>query len=255
MDIEEWKSNAKENNGLLIVWVDQGSSLKIKKAAVEGVCFTMSLDFVLKFQEAGTSPFYFVNGIRAATSASKGKNNVPDVYVIKQNLYQAELVASSKQTDVLSQQITAADTAHKPALLQQLTDLNNLIIRKRYGGANMKDYQSFNGDFILDFCDTLFKKMGEQVAANGPSYFLAGMVNPGKGGHAVAFSQRPDLNCTGFPEVYEYFDANFGLFIFPSIADITKFFADCVSVYYMSKDYSKFSLASYIASSNGRQTP
>lgn len=255
MDIDEWKTNAADHNGKLTVWVDQESSLKIKKATLEGVCFTMSLDFALKFQEGGTSPYYFVNSIRAATAASKGTNNVPDVYVIKQSLYLAELTASTKRINVVIAQINAAQAAHKDALKQQLTDLRNVLIRNRHGAAKMKAYEKFDADFILNFCDILYQKMDQQVTANGPSYFLVSMVNPGKGGHAVVFSQRPDISCTGFPGVYEYFDANFGLFIFPSKKDLTEFFTNCVWAYYLSKDFADFSLASYIASGNERHNP
>jgi hypothetical protein len=255
MDIEDWKHSATENNGILTVWVDQTSSLKIKKAASKGVCFAMSLDFALKFQAGGTSPFHFVNNIRFASTISKGKNNIPDVYIIKQNLYKAELAASTNRINILQQQIKAAEIAQKAALEKKLTDLNQLVIRNRFGAQNMKDYISFKADFILNFPQTLDQKMDEQVKANGPSYFLVSMTNPGKGGHAIVFSQRPDLNASKFPGVYEYFDANLGLFIFPSKADLFKFFSDYVCPFYLSKDYSVFSFASYIALGNERHNP
>ncbi|MEO7976549.1 YopT-type cysteine protease domain-containing protein [Flavobacterium sp.] len=241
MDIEEWKNCAEDNHGQLIVWVDQESSLKIKKAAIEGVCFTMCLDFVLKFQAGGTSPFNFINSIHFASAVSKKENNVPDVYVIKQNLYKAELDASTKRINVLIRQINAAAIAHKDALKKQLADLRQLLTRNRYGGANMKAYEDFNADFILDFCEILEKKMDKQVKDNGPSYFLVGMVSPGNGGHAIAFGQ--------LTEVYQFFDPNLGLFDFPSKQDLSNFFNDSVYPYYLEKEYSKFSIASYIASS------
>lgn len=255
MDIDEWKLAASQHNGKLVVWVDQEESLKVKKSNLEGVCFVMTLDFVLKFQAGGTSPFYFVNGIRAATTASKGTNNVPDLYVIKQNLYQAEVDASKKQVSLLTKQINAAGAAQKSALKKQLSDLLQVVTSNRYGGDKMKQRETFSADFIVDFCQLLFQKINANVTANGPSYFLTGMTNPGKGGHAIAFSHRPDLDCTGFPGIYEYFDPNLGLFVFPSKQDMMSFFEDEVLVYYMPKNYSNFSMASYIASGDKRHTP
>ena len=86
------------------------------------------------------------------------------------------------------------------------------------------------------------------VTDKGPSYFFVGMRGD-HGGHGIAFGFRPDLSSPpNFPGIFEYFDANLGLFVFGSEEELRKFFSlDVWSALYGTLDYHKFDIASFTA--------
>ncbi|KAA5533714.1 hypothetical protein F0919_14370 [Taibaiella lutea] len=252
MNIDTWKANAKAQKGVLVVWVDQSTDSALKAINSNGVCFAMARDFTLSFQAGGTAPFYFINGIRDADVASGGTNRIPAKYIADQQLYKAENASYNNTVKVLRAESKTATKEGKAAILKQLKDILQAW-RGIWYGKTMKSFDEATEDIIISaFDDFLYPKMDTLVQQNGPSYFIVSMSKKG-GGHAIAFGLRPDLSTDTFSGIYEYFDANLGSFTFPTFQNLKDFFDTNVLSLYI--DYSKFTMASFVATNNDRHIP
>ncbi len=246
MDKEFWKNNAKEYNGVLVVWVDQATDPLLKIGNSSGVCFAMARKFAIDYQKGAPGPYEFVNGIRDASLVPPGTSRIPKEYLDLQAAYQANLDQYKQSLAQLKTQIDEAELEQKKALLADLIKLKDVQVKKLYG-STLDAFIQFK-ELNVIASETILDKMKAIVTDKGPSYFVVGMRGD-HGGHGIAFGFRPDLSSPpNFPGIFEYFDANLGLFVFGSEEELRKFFSlDVWSALYGTLDYNKFDIASFTA--------
>lgn len=248
MDKAVWEQNAKNaDGGILYLWVDQGTDELIKSENSNGVCFAMARDFVQKFQAQSdeVGQLEFVNGISTITNTSGGKQRIPKIYIDKQAEFSAAVKVFNLEKGVLNKQLEEATAEKKDDITQQILKLIQTFNIKNYGTtfSDIKKYkiEGGSGYKILPgiFADLLTQSLTK------PCYFLMYMTREG-GGHAVAFGYRPDMEDVDFKEIYQFFDANLGFFIFKTDTDLSMFFSvDVWDSLYKTMNYTKITVIFY----------
>lgn len=246
MDEQEWRNNVKKYNGAFVVWVDQSTDPLLLAENSKGVCFAMAFDFVTAYQMGQPGPWNFVNGIRDAVLVPPNTSRIPKKYIDIQRASQAMLDQFRQNLIQLNDQLSKAQKSAKPALLKTIQQLLSDRIKQRFG-PGMESFEKFEISNVLAPI-AIYNHMKATATENGPSYFLVGMRGA-NGGHGIAFGFRPDLSGSSqFPGIYEYFDANLGLFVFGTQEKLFDFFnLDVWTELYGNTDYSKFEIASFTA--------
>ena len=253
MDKQTWRTYVEKYKGAFVVWVDQSTDPLLKANNSRGVCFAMSIDFVTAYQAGQPGPFDFVNGIRDTTNRWPNTSRIPPKYLDIQAASQAMLDDYLLNLELLQLELEIAEKDEKPALITNIKQFMDDRIKQRYG-PGMATYEKFKEDSLFA-AGELFDRMKATVTQNGNSYFLVEMRREkGPGGHAIAFGFRQDLSGSDkFPAIYEYFDANLGYFVFPSVDKLLDFFSLKVWLeVYSKKSYSNFAIASYTAKKGKR---
>jgi hypothetical protein len=252
MSEQTWRETVKKYEGAFVVWVDQGTDPLLKANSSKGVCFAMSFDFVTAYQAGQPAPGNFVNDIRGRALVWPKTSRIPTKYLDIQDASRAMLNQYTDNHDLLELELEVAEQEDKPAIQKKLDQLKEYRIKQRYGpGMELHDeFEKTDASAMTE----LFTRMKTTVTKNGPSYFLVEMRgSTGTGGHAVAFGFRNDLSTPSFPAIYEFFDANLGLFVFKSDEKLADFFIrDVWRLYYSNKSYSRFSITSYPAKKGKR---
>lgn len=246
MDKETWIEYVENYGGAFVVWIDQGTDPRLKVHNSKGVCWAMANEFVKAYQAGQPGPFDFVNGLRDAHLIWPGTSRIPPKYLQIQSSLQAMLTEYTNGLKLLNFEYEQAEQEKKPEVLEKIKKFMNDRIRQRYG-PQMTAYETFKEQNIL-VPGEILRRMKAFVTTNGPSYFLIFMRSP-NGGHAIAFGYRADLSGSDkFPAIYEYFDANLGLFVFPSEKKLADFFnVDVWAELYGNTDYSSIEIASFTA--------
>lgn len=253
MNEQTWRNYVEKYQGAFVVWVDQSTDTLLNVNNSGGVCFAMALDFVTAYQAGQPGPFDFVNGIRDTAIVPPNTNRVPQKYLDMQASLQAMLDEFRLNLELLQMEYEVSFENQKPEVLKNIKQFMDDRIKQRYG-PGMATYEKFKESSLFAAVD-LFNKMKATVTQNGNSYFLVEMrVEKGSGGHAIGFGFRPDLSGSDkFPALYEFFDANLGLFVFPSVDKLLNFFTDKVWLeVYSKKNYTNFAIASYTAKTGKR---
>jgi hypothetical protein len=253
MNEQTWRGYVEKYQGAFVVWVDQSTDPLLKDNNSGGVCFAMSLDFVTAYQAGQPGPFEFVNGIRDTANVPPNTNRVPKKYLDIQTALQAMLDEFRLNLELLQLEYEVSEKDQKPEVVKNIKQFMDDRIKQRYG-PGMATYEKFKEDSLFA-AGELFDRMKATVTKNGNSYFLVEMRREkGSGGHAIAFGFREDLSASDkFPAIYEYFDANLGYFVFPSVDKLLDFFSLKVWLeVYSKKSYSSFAIASYTAK-NGKR--
>jgi hypothetical protein len=246
MDKETWRENVENYQGAFVIWIDQGTDPRLKVHNSKGVCWGMAHEFVKAYQGGQPGPFDFVNGLRNAHLIWPGTSRIPPKYLQIQSSLQAMLTEYTRNLKILDLEYKNAEQKDKPAIKEKIKKFMDDRIKQRYG-SGMTGYESFKIDNTLAPMEIL-KRMKATVTQNGPSYFLVFMRGP-ESGHAIAFGYRNDLSGSDrFPAIYEYFDANLGLFVFPSEENLGNFFnIDVWADLYGNTNYSSIEIASFTA--------
>ena len=247
MNEQEWRTKVKEHDGVLVVWVDQSTDTLLKHVNSNGVCFAMAWDFVTAYQMGSPAPFNFVNGIRDTALAPPTTNRVPAKYLEIQDAARVILDKYKATIRTFRQQLKQAEKEKRATVVSEIKAMLTARQKVRYGpGMESVEKYDFTGSGAGAFID-IFEVM-QKEAKKGPRYFLLGMRKTGGGGgHAVGFGFRPDLSGSDkFPQIYEFFDANLGLFVFGNEMGMDTFFTiEVMTSVYMMKDYEVFELASF----------
>ena len=246
----DWEQKANDaDGGLLYLWVDQSTDQLLKAKNSNGVCFAMARDFVQKFQATSdeVGQLDFLNAITTTTNTSGGKQRIPQIYINQQVKFSTAIKEYNTENKVLNQQLDEATADKKDEIIQQLLALRKTFNIKNYGATFSKiNNYAINGGFGYEIFPDIFNDLFAESLMK-PCYFLMGMTREG-GGHAVAFGYRPDLSevNAGFDEIYQFFDANLGLFYFKTDMVLSDFFSVVVwDSLYRAKNYTKITVTCY----------
>lgn len=252
MDEQVWRENVQEYNGAFVLWIDQSSDPLLKQHNSNGVCLAMAFDFVTAYQSGQPLPFRFVNGIRDARLIPPGTSRIPPKYIEIQTAFQAMHVQFQTNLRQINTQLEQAKEQEKPALIKTMREMLDNRIKQRFG-PGMGAYEKFN-EPNLTAGVKLFQRMSAIAKESGPCYFLISMRDD-ETGHGIAFGFRPDLSASdNFPGIFEFFDANLGLFVFGTEDKLKEFFN--VMVWFdLYTDYSKFEIATFPARRRGIRQP
>lgn len=246
MDKQTWRTYVESYGGEFLVWVDQSTDPELKAQNSNGVCAAMALDFVTAFQTGQPGPYKFVNGLLLAPLLAPTYTRIPAKYLEIQASLQAMQISFLNTLAKLKDELNRAKTNDKPEIEAKINKfLNDVLYTKNPG---MKSYDRFIETNKAMVGMDIMNKMRDAETKNGPSYFLVEMY--GTKAHAIAFGFRKDLTKGNkFPAIYEYFDANFGLFVFNSITNLIKFFNNEVwqKVYSPLFDFSEFIIVTFPA--------
>ncbi len=201
-DRDLWSGYAKQHSGNLVVWVDQTSDTGLKAVNSNGVCHALTKAWVEAYVEDLESRSMFVNSFR-----DQPKNNpIPQDYLENQAIYAQQL---ETYNSTLAQVKSSSDKEFQRKMLPLL--------------------KKSKSDLYPDGTKVSSLKAGTDVAnvvlgmPHAPSYIMLSMR--GKGAHVVGFEIRPDHHVSeNYPAVYEYFDANLGLFAFGKFKNMLDFF-------------------------------
>jgi hypothetical protein len=249
---EIWFKYVKEYGGLFVLWVEQSTDPRLKVHNSKGVCWAMANEFVLAYQAGLPGPSDFVNGIRNANLIWPGTSRIPPKYLQIQSALQARNVQYTNNLDILDLELICAEEEDKPAIQVKLKKFKDDHMKQWYG-PGMTSYETFIYNPVQAPTEIL-KQMKVAVTKNGPSYFHI-IMRDLKGGHAIAFGYREDLaeEAIEYPGIYEFFDANLGLFVFRSEEKLSDFFKEVVwAKLYKSTDYFKFEIVSITAKKGQR---
>lgn len=242
----EWDKTAKDYRGSNVIWINQSGDTQLKEANSAGVCFAITRDWVKNYRRAKIDRSNFVNAFRDV-QRGKPPQNLPAIYLKKQAQYSAELQAQRDALGNLRTQLETA-TANSRPTKEELERITLSIGRHQYG-RSVLSVKVFNGSL-----SGMTEAIGEikKIGATTPSYFMLSFTRPGQGGHVVGFECRPDISAGSFPKLYEFIDANLGLYVFGNVSDVVDFFSVPVwADLYESRGYSKFILAQYDAGHGG----
>lgn len=213
MDRKRWIEDAALWGGRLVVWIDQGNDRGLQDAYSRGVCFELTKAWVAAYTGYRVDRAAFVQSFGRYDAATR----IPPEYIRRQQEYSRQVQANRLRFE------TAFNDLQVRIRLGEQVDPNQL--REAFAASR----QAFYGPA----CETFDNYRTEAEATSavfddanaGPGYHMLSMLAPVS--HVVAFELRPDVIIEpNFPNgLYEYFDANLGLFVFPSADELRNFWA------------------------------
>lgn len=230
MDEAEWRQNARGCNGHLVVWIDQGTDVGLQAVNSRGVCHALTTAWVTAFSNYRVDRAAFVNSFRGGGANTR----IPATYLAQQGLYRQRV-----QANALRFQNAFADLQRR---IQRGENVDAVGLRD----AMLSARQSYYGP-ACEALDQYPNEIGANMAIFGghidPGFKLLSMHRPVS--HVVGFELRPDIvGIPGFPNgLFEYFDANLGLFVFPSANDLSNFWTLAYASLYSASD--RVEVASY----------
>jgi hypothetical protein len=244
-DIATWRDYAKANKGSTVVWINQSSNTDLKEVDSRGVCFAITRDWLTQYRANSNARYNFVNAFRDA-GVEDPNNCIPLEYVIAQDESAAEYKAAQRELRLLESQVKLATDQGKPVPVD-LEAAREIVRRSRYG-EGLTAIQAFDAKDNKGIKDAI-----AVLQANAePSYYMLSVRREG-GGHVVGFEFRPDISASdAFPGLFEFIDANLGLYAFPSSANMLAFFGDCVwTKLYAASNYTAFELVKFDVGAGG----
>jgi hypothetical protein len=214
--LEDFRSRAKAHNGNSVVWINQSASPTLKAVNSGGVCKAITMDWIESYRGYLDDRSRFVNGFRQYDDQGRiVEYSIPKSYLDKQDQYTQELAAYSLRFKAMVRKVKAykqefpGDKDFTPALDETL----KIFIRVARAGIECLSYtEPADVDAMVKQLSNLKK----------PGYYTLALTNPG--GHVVGFEFRPDQSVGSFPGIFEFIDANSGLFVFRKASDMLAFF-------------------------------
>ncbi len=210
MSEAEWRQTARDHNGHMVVWIDQGTDAGLQAVNSQGVCHALTTAWVTAFSNYRVDRAAFVNSFRGGGANTR----IPATYLAQQGSYRQQVQANALRFrnafDDLQQRIQRGENVDATGLRDAM-----LSARQSYYGA------------ACESLDQYASEVGANMAIFGgqidPGFKLLAMHRPVS--HIVGFELRPDFRgAPSFPNgIFEYFDANLGLFVFPSVNDLSNF--------------------------------
>lgn len=211
---EEWSLAAKVHGGNLVVWIEQGTDPNLERANSNGVCHALTHDWIERYTRYRDDRSEFVNAFRDNEGGRADGTSIPLDYISQQGLYQSQV-----------ESFNAALTSAKQLKGSMPADARRLLV-----DSLKRQQQSLYGDSAV----VTRPKAGTSIVEVVNSFpvhpcYVALSFRARGGGHVVGFEFRPDVHVSGnFPQLFEYFDANLGLFAFPSRSSLLAFFLETV---------------------------
>ncbi|VAW70654.1 hypothetical protein MNBD_GAMMA09-3633 [hydrothermal vent metagenome] len=239
---EEWACYAREYNGAQVVWIDQSTDTALKKANSKGVCFALTRDWVRSYRRYRIDRSKFVNSFRDAAEINP-ENRIPQIYITNQQLYAAQVAQNKRELEELMEELERRKKQGGPVPEGILATLAS--IRKRAYGRDLVNLTQYKLSEIYDI-SFILNQMKQEGLAN-PRYYMLTFRKKGVGGHVVGFEFRPDIHVSdNYPGLFEFIDANLGLYAFGDADKLLNFFDLRVWIeLYGLKDYDSFELAEF----------
>ncbi|HKF49962.1 MAG TPA: hypothetical protein VKB38_21545 [Terracidiphilus sp.] len=214
--LEDFRSRAAVHNGKMVVWINQSNSPTLKSVNSQGVCKAITMDWIVSYRGYLEDRATFVNGFRQYDeSGTRVGYSIPQFYLDRQEQFTRELAAYNLRFKAMVKKVKAYteefpnEKDFTPALLETL----KIFIRVARAGIECIRYtEPADVDAMVSTLSNLKK----------PGYYTLALTKPG--GHVLGFEFRPDQKAGSFPGIFEFIDANSGLFVFGKAADMLAFF-------------------------------
>lgn len=210
-----WREKARAHRGNLVLWIEQAADAGLKQANSNGVCHAITRAWIESYMQFTEDRSIFVNSFREYDDQDRlVKEAIPEDYLSQQGIYQGQVEAYNSVL-ASARQLAATPTDEKGRqVLRQLVDGCKRLQRDLYGNhANVERPEP--GTSVVQVIG------GFPVH---PCYVMLSM-RAGTSGHVVGFEIRPDVHVSSnYYELYEFLDANLGLFAFASRSDMMAFF-------------------------------
>jgi len=239
-DLETWKGHAKTHNGKLVVWINQSQAPNLKAANSGFVCSAITRDWISSCRKYRSDRAAFVQSFRQYDDSGKLlAYSIPDYYLARQQDIKREIEGYTKRAEELRKKILVYVKQYPKAKDFRAALLESLKIYERIWRGG-EDCIGFTSETSIE------KIMVDLALQTKPAYFALSMKPPDSDkGHIVGFELRPDESTPGFPGIYQFIDANFGLFVFGDSIDMTDFVERKIWGVFYKKRYSRFYLLEY----------
>ena len=224
MTLDTWRGYAEKFNGSTVVWINQGDeNSTVSKANSEGVCHAIASDWLLAYRSFLSERSEFVNAFRVYDEHSRLKEySIPKKYLDEQaELENAVKLRRTERADLVKDYTKAKEADDKGSTsitkftLQLAKDALKEHDRTLIGGADCKAMGQFKAlDKLNEFMAKITTPRYCAVVVSGDSKNTA---------HIVAFEFRPDKSAGSFPGIFEFIDANTGLFAFRTSGEMLGF--------------------------------
>jgi hypothetical protein len=210
---EEWRQRALARGGRLVVWIEQSTDPNLLAQNSSGVCHALTVAWIEHYTGFTDDRSEFVNSFRRNEGQRQDGTSIPRDYIEQQELYQSTVQAYNATLQTVKQLKNVPLEAKK-----QLLEGLKVQQRSLYGEKAVVTPLP-SGTSVTQAVNTF---------PIHPCY-VALSFRAGESGHVVGFELRPDVYVSGnYPEFYEFFDANLGLFAFSSRASMLDFFVQDV---------------------------
>ena len=262
-NLDDWIGIAAKYNGIAVAWINQAGAPALKKGNVSGVCRAITLDWIAAYSAGTAEQVTFLSAFRILGSDKQLLNvNVPEKYIKPQAAYQKQLeidrVTYQRLREDQDLKFKVAETLNTQLQLKKKQGLTPdpsedaaLTNALKISGAAMNKVNEFAaliGGGPRCANQTNFNSFAEVIAAlenaqpdshqtTPNSEFVAmGLTGPGSSasndrfGHIVGL----EFGWNRKPPLFEFLDANTGLFCFPTQKDMIDFVRRVWSEFYES---------------------
>lgn len=242
----DWVREARRYNGNLVVWIAQGSDPGLRAANSNGVCHAMTVSWITNDTLSRKERSTFVNSFRRYDDNNRlqSDGHVPQHFLRDQATYATNLAAYNSLVSSAQTLLASYRGRQRPTWVTQRLRRQRDAIRSFqesvYSGLNINRIPIAGPAQLMT-----------KMARTGAYYMFSMFRNGGGGGHVVGFELRNVRISDNYPELYEYFDANLGLFAFSKKADAVGFFVNSVwpTVYRNSYNGGSFKLVEIVLNS------
>jgi hypothetical protein len=209
---ETWRKLAEPYKGKIVVWIEQATDPNLQSVNSRGVCFALTHDWIENYTKYLDDRSIFVNSFRENEGNRDDGTSIPLDYIEQQQLYQGQINTYNSTLNMVKSNKKELGTHAVKQLVTLLKQQQKDIYGQQASVTYHEDTTSIH-----------------EVLAGLPIHpcyvALSFRKGGGAGGHVVGFEFRPDHHVSeNYPELYEYFDANLGLFAFPQRALMLEFF-------------------------------
>jgi hypothetical protein len=251
-DQKKWRAKADANKGSQVIWINQSDNKDLKDIGSDGVCFAITSDWVKQYRSNRIARSKFVNAFRdevvidPKTGEPDPDTCIPLDYMLNQDEYSSMLKQHRKALKELELKLLQAPL-DQPKIREDLDNTLRAMEVETYG-SGLKQVTKFRAKKSQTITDAV----AAMQANTNPTYYMLLLRRPG-GGHVVGFEFRPDVVVSdNFPGLFEFIDANLGLYAFPSSANMINFFNSCAwAELYSAKGYDGFDLVEFDLGAGG----
>jgi hypothetical protein len=202
----DWKEIAKGYRANIVVWIDQSSDNRLLEENRGGVCRTVTKRWVDAYMDSRPARAKFVNSFR--------DHGIPEEYIEEQEQYALDIkVHNSLLIGAKTLQAVSKDKVFLSSSVQMLKQSQSEL----HPGEVIKFPK---GSAIQPILQKIARPTGYTMLSFRP--------RDSDVGHVVGFEVRPDLQgqmSANFPNgLFEFIDANLGLFVFNSARTMVEFF-------------------------------
>jgi hypothetical protein len=205
-DRKTWGETAEKYRANIVVWIDQGSDQRLRQENRGGVCRTVTKNWVDAYMDSRPARSRFVNAFR--------ENGIPEEYIEEQEQYALDIKVHNSM--LMGARVLQKVNMDKKALASTVNTLKQSEAELHPGDVTKYP----KGSAIQPILQKISRTVGYTMFSFRPK--------DSDVGHVVGFELRPDLKArmsANYPEgLFEFIDANLGLFVFKSAQTMVDFF-------------------------------